>query len=139
MLQIARKYKVPAELIVSWNNLPPNYKLKAGQQLSLYVDQEKITTNTIIASTTSIKPQNDTMVILATKTKRTPTDGVKEIVTVNNSQQKKIPVSPTSNWYKVQDGDTIWTIAKEFNLSPVQLKQWNQLQSNVIHPGNSSK
>ena len=69
MLQIARKYKVPAELIVSWNNLPPNYKLKAGQQLSLYVDQEKITTNTIIASTTSIKPQNDTMVILATKTK----------------------------------------------------------------------
>lgn len=142
MAQIARKYKIPAELIVSWNDLPSNYKLKTGQQLSLYIDQkdqENIQSKTKPAITASTPPQNDTMVILATKTKIIQKNEAKAIATVSSTQQKQAPVTPTHSWYKVQDGDTLWTIAKAFNLSPVQIKQWNKLQSNVIHPGKQLK
>ncbi len=141
MAQIARKYKVPAELIVSWNDLPPNHKLKAGQQLSLYLDKkdqeiQKVKTNTVVASTAI---QDDKIVILATKTKKTPKDSIKDIVTVSNTQYKQVAETPQHSWYKVQDGDTIWTIAKAFNLSPVQIKEWNNLQTNMIHPGKRLK
>ncbi|MDD3813956.1 MAG: LysM peptidoglycan-binding domain-containing protein [Desulfocapsaceae bacterium] len=138
--QIARKYKVPAELIVSWNDLPSSHNIRAGQQLSLYIDQKNKTfqpakADTDIASNFS---KEDNVIILATQAKRTPTDAIADnaTVTINNTQTAK---KSQYSWYNVQDGDTLWTIAKVFNLSPLQIKKWNNLQSNMIHPGKRLK
>jgi len=43
------------------------------------------------------------------------------------------------SWYQVKDGDTLWTISKKFNVSSVLIKEWNNLKSNVIHPGSQLK
>lgn len=39
--------------------------------------------------------------------------------------------------YKVKKGDTLWKIANTHNISVSQLKEWNQLHTDVIHPGST--
>jgi membrane-bound lytic murein transglycosylase D len=137
--QIARKYKVPAELIISWNNIPSSHNIRAGQQLSLYIDQKNKSFQTAQADTAvpSNSHREDNIIILATQTKKVPTAVSGDaMVTINNTQTAK---KQQLSWYKVQDGDTLWTIAKEFSLSPLQIKQMNNLQSNMIHPGKRLK
>ena len=135
--QISRKYKVPAELILSWNDLPRNHKLKTGQQLSLYVDQKGKNSQPIDADLTvaSNSQKDDKVIILATQTKKFP----KAIANTTTTASTEPSEKSQHSWYKVQDGDTLWTIAKELKLSPTQIKQWNNLQSNTIHPGKRLK
>ena len=40
---------------------------------------------------------------------------------------------------KVKDGDTLWTISKKFKVSSVLIKEWNNLKTDVIHPGSQLK
>jgi len=142
VLQIARKYNVPVELIVSWNNLPGSNKVNVGQKLSLYLDSKNNSsqpTQEISISTSTPKDQNEkTPTILATQIKKLPTHDNVSKVTINTIQTIDTKKSML-NWYEVQDGDTLWTIAKEFKLSPLQIKQLNNLQSNVIQPGKRLK
>lgn len=39
-----------------------------------------------------------------------------------------------ANTYTVKSGDSLYKIAKKYNVTVAQLKQWNHLKSNVIHP-----
>lgn len=41
--------------------------------------------------------------------------------------------------YKVKNGDTLWTISKKFKVSSVLIKEWNNLKTDVIHPGSQLK
>lgn len=135
--QISRKYKVPAELIISWNELPRNPKLRIGQQLSLYIDQKDKASQPVKATTIASNSQkDDKVIILATQTKKFPKTVANSTVTASIIET---PEKLQRSWYKVQNGDTIWTIAKELKLSPLQIKQWNNLQTNTIHPGKRLK
>ncbi len=136
--QISRKYKVPAELIISWNDLPRNPKLQSGQQLSLYIDQ-KDNVSPLAKADTSIasnSQKDDKVIIITTQTKKFPKASTSTTVTASNTET---PEKLQRSWYKVQDGDTLWTIAKELKLSPLQIKQWNNLQTNTIYPGKRLK
>jgi len=37
--------------------------------------------------------------------------------------------------YKVKKGDTLWRIARSFSVKVRDLKKWNNLKSNLLHPG----
>ena len=39
-------------------------------------------------------------------------------------------------YYQVQRGDSLWSIAKSHKISPSEIKRWNNLKNNTIHPGN---
>lgn len=137
--QIARKYNVPVELIASWNNLSSSHNIRAGQQLSLYIDQKNkppvSKQNDFNIASKDQKENNP--IILASQTKKVPTNNeTAPKITINNTQQ---PDKSKLNWYEVQDGDTLWTIAKVFKLSTLQIKQLNNLQSNTIQPGTRLK
>ncbi len=125
--KIATKYNVPAELIVSWNGLKSVHKIRAGQQLALYIDGgNKMITNTGQQAMTKrigkTSSDNDSsIIILAEQKKFSVTD--------------KTPVNTRVSWYQVRRGDSLWTIARKFNLSTKQLKSWNKLKSNRIKPG----
>jgi membrane-bound lytic murein transglycosylase D len=38
-------------------------------------------------------------------------------------------------YYKVQGGDTLWTIAQKFQTTPDKIRRWNRLEGDLIHPG----
>ena len=131
--RIADKFNVPADLIVAWNGLQSRHRIRAGQQLSLYIEGA----NTGVAVTSTPPAQ---------KTKAVKQSG-KRISARNSSmivlaEQKKfhvtVPEQQVKNqvtWYRVRPGDSLWAIARKFDLSTSQLKSWNNLKSNQIHPG----
>ncbi len=128
---------MPTELIISWNDLSRNPKLRIGQQLSLYISQNDKASQPVKPITVASNSQkDDKVIILATQTKKFPKTVANSTVTASNIET---PEKMQRSWYKVQNGDTIWTIAKELKLSPLQIKQWNNLQTNTIHPGKRFK
>ena len=100
---IARQYNVPIQMIAAWNGLENMHKIRAGQQLALYLDN-------------NIEP----LVITAGVYKKR-----------YRADNKPIKAS-----YTVRKGDTLWAIARRYKLKPAEIKVWNNLKSNIIHPGN---
>jgi membrane-bound lytic murein transglycosylase D len=120
--KISRQYQVPAELIVSWNGLPNAHQITAGQQLALYIGSSEPTTN---VETVANDSAAEVMVLTAVK-KLPP-------------QQKLQQPAAVEQWYRVRNGDSLWTISRRFNTSPADIKKWNNLKTNLIHPGNRLK
>ncbi|RUM41760.1 MAG: lytic transglycosylase [Desulfocapsa sp.] len=130
--KIAYKYNIPADLIVTWNGLRSVHKIRAGQQLALYIDSS--------GESVAVTPQSST----AGKARKAVAvkSGTKHNGMIVLSQQKKFHSKETTkpgntqiSWYRVRQGDSLWIIARKFNLSTNQLKSWNNLKSNRIHPG----
>ena len=120
--KISSRYQVPTELIVAWNGLPNMHKIAEGQQLALYM------------SSTSSTPRSGA----------SSRDGSAESSLLVLSDSKKQPGKPAVQeapytYYLVRSGDSLWTISRKFNTSPDRIKRWNNLKSNLIHPGNTLK
>jgi len=121
--KISRQYQVPAELIVSWNGLPNAHRITAGQQLALYIGSSEP------GATTARADEHDStaeVMVLATVKKLPP-------------RQEQRQSAAIEQWYQVRTGDSLWTISRRFNTSPADIKKWNNLKSNLIHPGNRLK
>ena len=103
--RIAKIYNVPVEVIMQWNNLESMHKITAGQHLALYLDQPAQSDVTVA----TLKP-----------------DGSKVKHTGKNS---------AVTYYMVKNGDSLWAIARKFQVSAGEIKKWNNLKSNLIHPG----
>lgn len=99
---IARRYNIPARLIAAWNGLKSIHRIRAGQQLALYV---------------------------------TDTAGGENVVTAKAVPPTKSTTATNQSFYRVSSGDSLWTISRRFDLTTDQLKRWNNLKSNLIHPG----
>lgn len=125
--KIARQYSVPADMIVAWNGLKSVHQIRAGQQLALYILSDDNNTSAIPLIQNGKKSQKiskhrePSNVIVLSKNKKT----------APLSRQKQDAFS----WYHVKPGDTLWTISRRFNTSPKMIKRWNNLKSNLIHPG----
>jgi len=130
--KIADQYNVPADLIVVWNGLADKHKIRAGQQLALYIDNANSTAivtapvpvrkKAMTKNHSKIKPAGNSSLIVLSAQKK---------FTYHSTTTQPTQVS----WYKVRSGDSLWKIAKRFKLSTEQLKSWNNLKSNQIHPG----
>ncbi len=131
--KIANKYEVPPEMIVEWNGLKSVHRIRAGQQLALYILDDRGNTATII------KPNK-----IKGKTGISPSPEANKIVLADTKKKRPAAVAangqgPTFNWYQVKAGDTLWKISRRFNTSPKEIKRWNNLKSNLIHPGSKLK
>jgi len=121
--KISKQYNVPVDIIMQWNDITNVRKIKAGQHLALYVegDQKNIVQVVVSSNGTKVKQRKKS-----------------QFVTLADSKKRK-PAGQTMEtqltWYKVQNGDSIWTIARKFQVSARDIKNWNQLPSNMIHPG----
>jgi LysM repeat protein len=62
------------------------------------------------------------------KHKRTPEP------TIKAEQTEKAKVVEQRS-YVVKNGDSFWKIARKFNVTPEQIKEWNQIKDNQIQPG----
>lgn len=122
--KISRQYQVPSDLIVTWNGLPSVHKIREGQQLALYLNNN----GPAPASNQAAKAQEysaENTVIVLSKTYKIASSA---------------PTNQTEyQWYQVKNGDSLWTISRRFNTSPGNIKKWNNLKSNLIHPGSRLK
>jgi membrane-bound lytic murein transglycosylase D len=58
---------------------------------------------------------------------------------VQPEPQEKTPAATPSQVYQVKRGDTLYSIARLHNVGVSSLKNWNNLQSNRIYPGQKLK
>ncbi len=114
--KISKQYNVPVDIILQWNDITNVRKIRAGQHIALYVEGNKKNLSRIAASS-----ENDNRFLtLADAKKQKPAGRLSE------SQL---------TWYKVRNGDSLWTIARKFQVSARDIRKWNNLRSNLIHPG----
>lgn len=120
--KVARQYNVSPHLVALWNGLEDINKIRAGQQLALYItdqtepNKQDLKEERIVAKKQD--PQEPPPVLSGTS---------KRAVSEMSS------ISPT--YYKVKGGDSLWKIARRFNLDTEDIMNWNNLKSNTIHPG----
>jgi membrane-bound lytic murein transglycosylase D len=119
--RIARLYNVPPHMIVTWNGLKNEHSIRAGQQLSLYIDRPG-------------KKESKKVTMLAANT---------NIRSISPRAHKNLLPQPGPDGpfarYNVQDGDSLWTISRKFSASTAEIKKWNNLTSDLIQPGSILK
>lgn len=139
---VAKKHNIPLQDILEWNRLNRQSPVKQGQQIALRIDRglqeapEIAPSNTkadVAKIATDTKATTQTPTLEATKkraiAKLKPEPAPKQ---APSSIQK---VSPPT-WYVVQNGDTLKTIAKKFQASPEDLRDWNKLSTTTVQTGN---
>jgi membrane-bound lytic murein transglycosylase D len=110
---IAHHYGVSTRQLASWNGIKNIRKIRAGRQLALYIE------NSPYRSDDRPEPA------LASLNKKKP------------ATRKKTEQSVT--YYNVKKGDSLWKIARKFQLTTDQIRQWNDLEGDMIRPGHRLK
>lgn len=116
---IAKQYNVPPAMIVAWNGLQSAHAIRAGQQLALYIHQSK--------PPVPAADKSDTI--------KTPVIAAASVLQANRIKRKPSAGDSSFQWYSVKNGDSLWTISRKFSASTDDIKKWNNLKSNLIHPG----
>ena len=119
--KIATQYNVPINMIASWNKLNGAYTIHAGQQLTLFTDQKKSLSSKETKSLAIV--ENDTKTLLKAERRK--------VLVTEATSSNSAPYA----LYSVRDGDTLWTISQKFSASTDDIRKWNNLKDNLIHPG----
>ena len=105
--EISEKYDVAISDLKKWNKLKNN-NVPLGKKLKIITNERVVTTVKKL-----VKSEN---IAMADKTK-------KEAATISDK---------AVDFYVVQTGDNLSTVAKKYNVSVDDLKKWNNLQDNTI-------
>ncbi|WP_348798224.1 LysM peptidoglycan-binding domain-containing protein [Flavobacterium adhaerens] len=115
--EIAKNYDVAISDLKKWNRIKGN-ALVAGKSLKIIIEKETTPTEAI-ASKTAVVKEN---VVVTTESKTGKNDTL---------------VTNSTNYYVVQKGDNLNTIAKKHNTTVAEIKEWNHLTSSSIKLGAS--
>ena len=118
--QVSKRYHVPVDLLIQWNDISNVRRLRPGQQLALYLDKPRKSP----AVMSSLHSATGAVISLSDIKKRPPAG--------QHSNHHRVAVS---KYYKVRNGDSLWSIARKFRVSARDLRRWNALANNMIHPG----
>lgn len=136
LYNIAKQYNTSVSAISSLNNLPNN-NLSVGQQLLIPISENQPSGSD---GNTYIVQKGDSLYSIA----RRFGTSVSEITRLNNlsginlsvGQSLVIPGTSTGgNTYIVQRGDSLYSIARKFNVSVDSIKRKNNLSSNLLNVG----
>ena len=122
---IANNHGITMAQLRSWNNLKsdlihPNQKLIVSQA-----------SGTSTGTTTKAVTSTNTNVGTTTKP-TTPTN-------TNNDSNSSNATTTTAKTYTVKSGDSVWLIANKHGITIDQLRNWNNLKSDLIHPNQTLK
>lgn len=107
--ELSRRYNVPTHMIAAWNGLENLNMIRVGQQLAFYLqDSDNIESNRITTAGKKVRPTTGRAAGIA---------------------------DSRPDYYHVIGGDTLWEIARRFQTTPAQLRRWNNLENDLIHPG----
>jgi membrane-bound lytic murein transglycosylase D len=153
---ISKKYNVSQVTLLKANHFKKQ-QLTAGQrvQIPVYISHyQLVRSNEVIAQNDppavkdqGIQKKEEKPVTAATPSRIQVRSSVVLEDRVENpartASQKKASVRTAARdefkWYKIADGDTLWTISQKFKTSPEEIKGWNKMKSNAIYPGDKLK
>lgn len=161
---IAKQYKVPVQDIKQWNKISGTSALKKGQQIALQLEQPaaapagSTAPNTIASAVAKIATelkQTTQIPTLDAGKKRTAASPVPQEPAPQVKVASKQPAAAAKNipavakqpaaatksempptWYVVKNGDTLATIARKFQASPQNIRDWNKLSNGTVQAGN---
>ncbi|MEG8947443.1 LysM peptidoglycan-binding domain-containing protein [Rosettibacter firmus] len=107
LVDIADLFDVRVSDIRNWNNLPYTSRVKVGQELTIYVPNEKADYYAKINDMTE-KEKNEILFV--------------------SSDEKWIE-------HRIRSGESLSSIAAKYGVTVDQLKEWNNLKSNHIYKG----
>jgi membrane-bound lytic murein transglycosylase D len=113
--RVSHRYNVPVELIMEWNNISDVRKVRVGRKLAIYP-----TGGTRVAS--AGKQADDGKVVMLSDVKK-------------RRSGASAKAASRVSYYRVRHGDSLWSIAKKFQVSTRDIRRWNGMRDNTIHPG----
>jgi membrane-bound lytic murein transglycosylase D len=128
LLSISKKLKVSRTDLAEANYLSPKAALKTGQQLII----PRAPTLLLAANTDTSAPAVQTASIAAVPS--VGTDAEPASATERNAPPR-VESAPEKVIHRVQRGDTLFSIAKRYDTTVEELKEWNRLRSNAIQIG----
>ncbi|BAN34998.1 lytic transglycosylase catalytic subunit [Sulfuricella denitrificans skB26] len=114
LVSIAKHHKVSALQIKSLNNLKSN-RLSSGQKL--VIRQETLTSRKLAA--VQVQPVKQTAIAKAKTVKFAATNNAKPV--------KLASAKRSQRYYTVRHGDTMASIAKQFNVATNDIQRWNNI------------
>ncbi len=122
--EISKRYGAPPHMIAAWNDLESIHRIRAGQQLALFLsDTDTLPPQPSYTEAEEEEPQKNFQVASNPAKTRPEYD--------EDSGESETRLT----YYMVQGGDTLWTIAKRYNLTPEKIRRWNQIKGDLIFPG----
>jgi len=121
--KISRQYRVPQDMIVAWNGLKNAHSIREGQQLSLYIDRGTVKAKQVVSA----------------QKRQTVSTKQRLVLSQTKKKQHRKRTDPGFQYYNVKNGDSLWTISRKFRATTADIKKWNNLKSNLIHPGSTLK
>jgi membrane-bound lytic murein transglycosylase D len=114
---LAELFSVRVSELRVWNDIPYGKKIRAGDDLIVWLAQEQAQRFSNVASLTDVE--------------------IKQLTKSKSSAQKKAQQEKGTQWttYKVQSGDNLGSIALKYGVSVSDLKRWNALKDNAIKAG----
>jgi membrane-bound lytic murein transglycosylase D len=123
---IARKNDVAVSDLKKWNHLKGN-SVASGKSLKIILD---VATD---SRTSLASNANKNKALIATDSPKVAAADVK----TNSIEKKDTLVSNATNFYIVQKGDNLNTIAKKYNTTVADIQEWNHLSSTSVKLGAS--
>jgi LysM repeat protein len=128
---LSRRYNIPVHLIAAWNDLNDISKIRAGQKLVFYVQNRENRGAALSESVVSAKQLTPFDKKRTIETESKPGKIQAELAAFRSDLHSE----GTGEYYVVREGDSLWEIARQFDMDSKKLKKLNGLASNVIHPG----
>lgn len=125
--RVSKRYDVPVAMIMRWNDITNVRRVQAGRQLTIYSDKDRQAAR-IASSSASVDARSEKktpgIITLAGSKKRRP-----------NSRSDRLANTLAVSYYKVRNGDSLWSIARKLQVSTQEIKRWNSLNNSLLHPG----
>ena len=147
LFSLAKKYSITVKTLAEANNISSKKKLSIGKTIIIPVDSQKEMKRAKPEQTTYTVAKGDTLDSISKKYGTT----VDDVTRLNNLKdpeliqpktklaipsKKKALASAKSKQYKVKKGDTLWAISRHFDVSAMDLRRWNSLDTTAqIKPG----
>ncbi|MFY7707508.1 MAG: LysM peptidoglycan-binding domain-containing protein [Flavobacteriales bacterium] len=137
---IARKHKVTISQLKKWNKLRSD-KIRQGQRLVIVKSTKRRTPKPDVApenpniDPTAVPDAVDTTQVI----ENIKPDSVKKpeapVPTIENKPKQ---AAEKFTYYKVKSGDSLWSIAKKYKVTPEEIMKWNKI-GQKIRPGQKLK
>jgi membrane-bound lytic murein transglycosylase D len=129
--ELSKLYNVPVHLIAAWNEIEDISRIRAGQQLVFYVQSSENRVAGLASDRSQVLHLTPERQKEAAMENAAPQQVLSRVAAVRDDLHDE----DQGRYYMVKEGDSLWEIARQFDLDSRELQDLNGLANNVIYPG----